>query len=491
MAESIAVRQNLAELWNRVVSQVAQESSNPNLGIFLSGSRPISLYEGTLFVEFPNKFFRDWIETRHIGELQNALLQVTGESLNLRLVTRDEMQGDSLPQSPKGAPAASPRSRPVQAQKASSSPVAPRFLRSPEREPASHVSSFAEAEPVASQSLNPKYTFDTFVVGSGNRFAHAASLATASEPAGVYNPLFLYGGVGLGKTHLMQAIGHYVLKHHKHMHVVYVSSERFTNDLINSLQEKKMVEFRQRYRNVDVLLIDDIQFIAGKESTQEEFFHTFNALYQANKQIVISSDRPPKEIPTLEDRLRSRFECGLIADIQAPDLETRVAILRQKALAEQIEVPDDVLDLIATNIQSNIRELEGALNRVIAFASLHQEPISLTLATEALKEIIATPKARPITIASIQEEVAAHFGIKTADLKGKRRSRAVVYPRQIAMYLARELTDASLPRIGEEFGGRDHTTVMHACDKIRKEMDEDPNLASIVRTLTHRLQEKA
>lgn len=491
MAESIAVRQNLAELWNRVVTQVAQESSNPNLGIFLSGSRPVSLHEGTLFVEFPNKFFRDWIETRHIGDLHDVLLQLTGESLKLRLVTRDEMQGDFAPQERPAASAATPRPRPAQTPKVQSVPTSQRLLRPVERtteEPP--VGALSEPEPVASQSLNPKYTFDTFVVGSGNRFAHAASLATASEPAGVYNPLFLYGGVGLGKTHLMQAIGHYVLQHHKHMHVVYVSSERFTNDLIGSLQEKKMVEFRQRYRNVDVLLIDDIQFIAGKESTQEEFFHTFNALYQANKQIVISSDRPPKEIPTLEDRLRSRFECGLIADIQAPDLETRVAILRQKALSERIDVPDEVLDLIATNIQSNIRELEGALNRVIAYSSLQQEPISLPLATEALKEIITTPKARPITIAAIQEEVAAHFGIKTADLKGKRRSRAIVYPRQIAMYLARELTDASLPRIGEEFGGRDHTTVMHACDKIRKEQEEDANLASILRNLIHRLQEK-
>lgn len=491
MAESIAVRQNLAGLWNRVVSQVAEDSSNTNLGIFLSGSRPVSLHEGTLFVEFPNKFFRDWVETRHIGQLHDSLLRITGDNLNLRLVTRDEMQGHPARLGRTNAVPSAPRTRSVPAAEARMAPTPKPNVEPPAQVRRVPVESLAEPEPVASQSLNPKYTFDTFVVGSGNRFAHAASLATASEPAGVYNPLFLYGGVGLGKTHLMQAIGHYVLKHHKHMHVVYVSSERFTNDLINSLQEKKMVEFRQRYRNVDVLLIDDIQFIAGKESTQEEFFHTFNALYQANKQIVISSDRPPKEIPTLEDRLRSRFECGLIADIQAPDLETRVAILRQKALSDRIDVPDDVLDLIATNIQSNIRELEGALNRVMAYASLQQRPISLAMATEALKEIVATTKARPITIASIQEVVAAHFDIKTADLKGKRRSRAIVHPRQIAMYLARELTDASLPRIGEEFGGRDHTTVMHACEKIRKEQEEDTTLAATLRALTQKVQEKA
>lgn len=497
MAESITVRQNLAQLWNRIVGQVARDSSNTNLEIFLAGSRPISLHEGTLYVEFPNKFFRDWVETRHIGQLQESLFQIAGETWNLRLVTRDEMNSD-VPRAARPAtvtPIHTSRANDTEATRPragetstdtpsvpaeAAAPVAHKAPRTPMKEP----------EPVASQSLNPKYTFDTFVVGSGNRFAHAASLATASEPAGVYNPLFLYGGVGLGKTHLMQAIGHYVLKHHKHMHVVYVSSERFTNDLINSLQEKKMVEFRQRYRNVDVLLIDDIQFIAGKESTQEEFFHTFNALYQANKQIVISSDRPPKEIPTLEDRLRSRFECGLIADIQAPDLETRVAILRQKAMSDQIDVPDEVLDLIATNIQSNIRELEGALNRVMAYASLQQTPISVHLAAEALKEIISSTKARPITIASIQEHVANHFGVKLVDLKGKRRSRAIVYPRQIAMFLARELTDASLPRIGEEFGGRDHTTVMHACDKIRKEQEEDTTLAATIRSITARVHDQ-
>lgn len=491
MAESITVRPNLAQLWERVVQHVAQGSANANLQIFLAGSRPVSLHEGTLFVEFPNKFFRDWVETRHLAELQEALYLVTREHWSLRLVTSEELaMGTFHPVAPKLQKTVTtvplhraqpnPPVAPAAAPQAASSFSVPHFIR-----PRS------ESAPVASEILNPKYTFETFVVGSGNRFAHAASLATASEPAGVYNPLFLYGGVGLGKTHLMQAIGHYVLKHHRHMHVVYVSSERFTNDLINSLQSKQMVEFRQRYRNVDVLLIDDIQFIAGKESTQEEFFHTFNALYQANKQIVISSDRPPKEIPTLEDRLRSRFECGLIADIQAPDLETRVAILRQKAMSERIVVPDEVLYLIATNIQSNIRELEGALNRVMAYASLQKTPISLEMASEALKEIIATPETRQITIDDIMEAVAAHFGIKVADLKGKRRSRSIVHPRQIAMYLARELTDASLPRIGEEFGGRDHTTVMHACEKIRKDQQVDAQLAATLRAITARLQERA
>lgn len=485
MADGVSMQHNLAQMWERVIQRVSQDTRNANLEIFLAGSRPIRVQEGTLLVEFPNKFFRDWVETRHISQLYDSLSHITGESLSLRLVVGGELNGGArpAPTSVAAQPAATPAQVPSGPFGAPASPTQPTLRPLRERP--------TQSEPVASQLLNPKYTFDTFVVGSGNRFAHAASLATASEPAGVYNPLFLYGGVGLGKTHLMQAIGHYVLMHHRHMHVAYVSSERFTNDLITSLQNKQMVEFRQRYRNVDVLLIDDIQFIAGKESTQEEFFHTFNALYQANKQIVISSDRPPKEIPTLEDRLRSRFESGLIADVQAPDLETRVAILRQKALSDNIAVPDEVLDLIATNIQSNIRELEGALNRVMAYANVQQHPISVTVAGEALKEIISTAKARPITIAAIQETVALHFGIKVADLKGKRRSRAIVYPRQIAMFLAREMTDASLPRIGEEFGGRDHTTVMHACDKIRKEQAEDQSLAATLRAITHRVQEKA
>ena len=331
---------------------------------------------------------------------------------------------------------------------------------------------------VMNANLNPRYTFDTFVVGSNNRFPHAASLAVAESPARAYNPLFLYGGVGLGKTHLMHAIGHHIITQKKDAKVVYVSSEKFTNELINSIKDDRNEEFRNKYRNVDILLIDDIQFIAGKERTQEEFFHTFNSLHEANKQIIISSDRPPKEIPTLEDRLRSRFEMGLITDIQAPDFETRIAILRKKAQMENIEVSNEVTNYIAKNIKSNIRELEGALTRVIAYSSLTNRTISFDLAVEALKDIITTTKNEEITVNRIKEKVASVFNIKMEDFNSKKRTRSIAYPRQIAMYLSRELTDLSLPKIGEEFGGRDHTTVIHAHDKIVKDIQVNEEIKS-------------
>lgn len=496
---------NHEQLWSQVTAAVTSGAQNNNLKMLLSGSRPVYTDDGDLIVEFPTRFARDWVETRHFTQLHGWAQEIYGIPLNLRLIVRGEEPQRSNPPTPR---AELYRPEAVASPSHNAHPAVP---ANPSAQESGHQSAGIEhgassvqhistirtngsaqhdmpQQAVMSQSLNPKYTFDTFVVGSGNRFPHAAALAAASEPAAVYNPLFLYGGVGLGKTHLMQAIGQYVIKHHPHLHVVYVSSERFTNDLINALQTKSMVEFRQRYRSVDVLLIDDIHFVAGKESTQEEFFHTFNALYQANKQIVISSDRPPKEIPTLEDRLRSRFEWGLTADVQAPDIETRVAILRQKARNERYSVPDEVLDFIASHIHSNIRELEGALIRVMAYSSLHHRPLSPDLAAEALKEILPDTQPKPITMPRIQEIVASHFGIKVADIKGKRRSRAVTFPRQIAMYLSRELTDASLPRIGEEFGGRDHTTVMHACDKIRKDMDSDAAFASTVQSLIDRIQ---
>ena len=323
--------------------------------------------------------------------------------------------------------------------------------------------------------LNPKYTFDTFVIGNSNRFAHAACVAVAESPARAYNPLFLYGGVGLGKTHLMHAIGHSIMKEQNDAKVVYVSSEKFTNELINSIKSDKNEEFRDKYRNVDILLIDDIQFIAGKEGTQEEFFHTFNALHEANKQIIISSDRPPKEIPTLEDRLRSRFEMGLIADIQPPDFETRIAILKTKAQIENIDIPNEVMNYIATYIKSNIRELEGALTRVVAYSSLINKDISYDLAVEALKDIVTTSESQEISVNRIKEKVSTAFGIKMDDFNSKKRTRTIAYPRQIAMYLSRELTDLSLPKIGNEFGGRDHTTVIHAHDKISKDLELEKN----------------
>ena len=342
--------------------------------------------------------------------------------------------------------------------------------------------------PGDSSSLNPKYTFDTFVTGSSNRFAHAAAMAVAESPGRVYNPFFMYGGVGLGKTHLMHAIGNRVLHNHPEMRVLYVSSEQFTNEIIRSIQEGNAEKFRQKYRNIDVLLVDDIQFLSGKTSTQEEFFHTFNTLHDAQKQIILSSDRPPREVERLEDRLRSRFEWGLITDIQAPDLETRIAILKNKAQLDHFSVPIDVMVYIASRIDSNIRELEGALTRVVAYASLINQPVTTELVTIALKDVFPNNKTKEITMEVIQEIVASYFKIKIDDLHAKKRTRSIAFPRQIAMYLCRELTDTSLPQIGNFFGGRDHTTVIHAYDKISKEKDADMKLNAIINELIERIQ---
>ena len=342
----------------------------------------------------------------------------------------------------------------------------------------------------SNSTLNPKYTFDTFVVGNNNRFAHAAALAVAEAPATSYNPLFIYGGVGLGKTHLMHAIGNAILRKNKKANILYVTSEKFTNQLINSIKDNTSAQFRDKYRNIDVLLIDDIQFIAGKERTQEEFFHTFNTLHDANKQIILSSDRPPKEIPTLEDRLRSRFEWGLIADIQAPDFETRMAILKKKADVEKLNVPNEVMVYIATKIKSNIRELEGALIRIVAYSSLTNREITVDLATEALKDIISNKQNKNITIDLIQDVIAAYFNLRVEDLKSQRRTRNIAYPRQIAMYLSRKLTDMSLPKIGEEFGGRDHTTVIHAYEKISEGLKSDESLQRTIDDITKKITQK-
>ena len=334
----------------------------------------------------------------------------------------------------------------------------------------------------SNSSLNPKYTFETFVVGNNNRFAHAASLAVAEAPATSYNPLFLYGGVGLGKTHLMHAIGNEILKNNKNASILYVTSEKFTNQLINAIKDNKNEQFRNRYRNIDVLLIDDIQFIAGKERIQEEFFHTFNSLHESGKQIIISSDRPPKDIQLLEDRLKSRFEWGLIADISNPDYETRLAILRKKAQTDNIIVDDDILSNIATRVASNIRELEGVFNKLVAFSTLANGPITMEMAEKAINDISAQ-KEKVISADFIQEVVAKYFNINKRDLKGSKRSNDIAYPRQIAMYLCREVAQMSFPKIGEEFGKRDHTTVMHGYNKIDKEIKEKSNTKLIVESV--------
>jgi chromosomal replication initiator protein len=340
------------------------------------------------------------------------------------------------------------------------------------------------------EGLNHKYTFDSFVIGSSNRFAHAAALAVAEAPAQAYNPLFIYGGTGLGKTHLLQAIASYVGEHSRHFSVRYVTSETFMNDFINSLRDKRIEGFKQRYRHYDLLLVDDIQFFEHKERIQEEFFHTFNSLYEAGRQIVISSDRPPRAIATLEARLRSRFEWGLITDIQAPDLETRIAILRKKVKTDAIHIPDSqLLTFIASRISTNIRELEGALTRVVAFSSLTGRPMTVELAQEVLKDVFPQGELPEVSVERIQETVIDRFGISMQELVGDRRSQSIVYPRQVAMYLCRELTDSSLPKIGKKFGGRDHTTVIHATSKIAKLIQEDRSVYNLVQELTARIKQ--
>lgn len=338
-------------------------------------------------------------------------------------------------------------------------------------------------------NFNPRYVFSSFVVGNSNRMAHAASLAVAESPGSSYNPLYLYGNVGLGKTHLMHSIAHYILDKNPSAKVVYASCEKFTNELINAIRDDKNQEFRDKYRNVDVLLIDDIQFIAQKERTQEEFFHTFNALYECNKQIIISSDRPPREITPLEERLRSRFECGLLADIQPPDYETRIAILRKKADTEGIYVPDDVMEYIANMIVSNIRELEGALTRVIAFASLiNNREITLSIAEEALKDVFNHKQVIVITPDRILDIVGNYYNVKVEELKGRKRPKNIAFPRMVSMYLTRKLTDLSLPKIGEQFGGKDHTTVINACKRIEEELDKNPEFEKTLAELEKRIK---
>ncbi|MFO7263734.1 MAG: chromosomal replication initiation protein DnaA [Bacillaceae bacterium G1] len=442
-------------VWEDVIQEVQQRVSKPSFETWLKDTELLRLEKDTAIIQVPNPFIQNWLQKHYTDLLQEILFEVTGNSYRIEFV---------LPEKE------------------------PQQTETFKKQVHIQVSGDRLEQHRLSSNLNPKYTFDTFVIGEGNRFAHAASLAVAETPAQAYNPLFIYGGVGLGKTHLMNAIGHHVLQRDPTAKVMYMTSERFTNEFIHAIRDNQPMLFRAKYRNIDVLLIDDIQFLAGKEQTQEEFFHTFNALHEADKQIVISSDRPPKEIPTLEDRLRSRFEWGLITDIQPPDLETRIAILHKKAKAEQLHVPEDVLHYIASKISTNIRELEGALIRIVAYSSVVKEDISLALAQEALKDILSPDQTRPLTIEDIQIVVAEHFGIKTADMKAKRRTKTVAFPRQVAMYLAREMTDYSLPRIGQEFGGRDHTTVMHAHAKVEKMLQHDVQLQEAIKRIQERLQ---
>jgi chromosomal replication initiator protein len=454
----------LDDLWSGVIHSVSQDS--PQNRAFLTLTKPLGLLKNdggsNLLVAAPNGFAKDVLESRLKVALNDALSAKLGERINIA-VTIDE-------------------SLDVPATEEEVEPESPRAGTGRQE---------TQSKPQESAQLNPRYIFETFVIGASNRFAHAAAVAVAEAPAKAYNPLFIYGESGLGKTHLLHAIGAYAKELYSGLRVRYVSSEEFTNDFINSIRDDKSSVFQRRYRDLDILLVDDIQFLENKERTQEEFFHTFNTLYNANKQIVISSDRPPKQLTTLEDRLRSRFEWGLITDIQPPELETRIAILRKKAVQDKLTAPDDVLEYIASKISTNIRELEGALIRVTAFASLNRQPVDIGLAEIVLKDLIPDESAPEITAPTIMAQTAAYFSLTIDDLCGTSRSRVLVNARQIAMYLCRELTDLSLPKIGQTFGGRDHTTVMHADRKVRQLMAERRSIFNQVTELTNRIKQQS
>lgn len=455
---------DLTTLWQRIVIRVNE--ATPQHGAFLNLTQPEGVVERggatTLLLSVPNEFARGVLENRLRGPITAALAAEIEGDVRIA-VTVDESLAEQVQDEPEPE-------------------VRPGTGRGSERS--------NDKAPEDSQ-LNPRYIFETFVIGASNRFAHAAAVAVAEAPAKAYNPLFIYGDSGLGKTHLLHAIGAYAKDLYSGVRVRYVSSEEFTNDFINSIRDDKKSAFQRRYRDVDILLVDDIQFLENKERTQEEFFHTFNTLKNANKQIVISSDRAPKQLTTLEDRLRSRFEGGLITDIQPPELETRIAILRKKAAQDKLNAPDDVLEYIGSKISSNIRELEGALIRVTAFASLNRQPVDMSLAEIVLKDLIPGESGPEITSSTIMAQTAAYFSLTLDDLCGTSRSRALVNARQIAMYLCRELTDLSLPKIGQTFGGRDHTTVMHADRKIRQLMAERRSIFNQVTELTNRIKQSA
>ena len=440
------------EIWQQVLSVIQTRLSKPSFDTWFKSTKAFFQSDDVVVITAPNVFSAEWLESRYTKLVTATFEEILGRPVEVKFTVEAAAPAEQTPAYP----------------------------------PMPAVKMPSTDENVS--MLNPKYTFDTFVIGAGNRFAHAASLAVAEAPSKAYNPFFLYGGVGLGKTHLMHAIGHYILENNPHMKVLYISSEKFTNEFINSIRDNKQESFRNKYRNIDVLLIDDIQFLAGKEGTQEEFFHTFNALHEEHKQIIISSDRPPKEIPTLEERLRSRFEWGLITDIQPPDLETRIAILRKKAKAENLDIPNEAMIYIANMIDTNIRELEGALIRVVAYSSLTNQDITAHLAAEALKDILPSGRNRVITIQDIQQRVGEYYGLKLEDFKARKRTKAVAFPRQVAMYLARELTDYSLPKIGDAFGGRDHTTVIHAHEKISQQLKVDQELYKIIHHLTEKIK---
>jgi chromosomal replication initiator protein len=516
---------DLAAVWARSLEELAEMHIEPAQRAWLQLTRPLGLVENTALIATPNEFVKEQLETRLRSLITNALSRELGRSIQLAVTVDpavispvpvppaeqdhrmpapasgrdtglDRMTGRGLERMPGPAmdPSASAADLPLHRQLAQDrdlggdmDPVTGR----PRSSPGGQSGPAAGAPRPGQTRLNPKYTFETFVIGSSNRFAHAAAVAVAEAPAKAYNPLFVYGDSGLGKTHLLHAVGHYAQSLYQGIRVRYVSSEEFTNDFINMIRDGKQDGFRRRYRDVDILLVDDIQFLENKEGTQEEFFHTFNTLHNASKQIVISSDRAPKRLVTLEDRLRSRFEWGLLTDVQPPELETRIAILRKKAMQEGLNAPPEALEYIASRISTNIRELEGALIRVTAFASLNRQSVDLQLAEIVLKDLIPEAQGPEITASTIMGQTASYFGLSIDDLCGTSRSRVLVTARQIAMYLCRELTDLSLPKIGQQFGGRDHTTVMHADRKIRSLMAERRSIYNQVTELTNRIKQQA
>jgi len=503
---------DLAEVWARSLDGLADLQIQPHQRAWLKLTRPLGLVENTALIATPNEFVKEQLETRLRALVTQALSQQLGRDIQLAVTVDpapqvampgprpDQDLGPGAPEPP------TPRLQGLAGPQVSEADHGSRPSGHPAHD--SHIADAGEpghqdpgrpgapgaippAPRLGGTRLNSKYTFETFVIGSSNRFAHAAAVAVAEAPAKAYNPLFVYGDSGLGKTHLLHAIGHYAQTLYSGLKVRYVSSEEFTNDFINMIRDGKQDGFRRRYRDVDVLLVDDIQFLENKEGTQEEFFHTFNTLHNASKQIVISSDRAPKRLVTLEDRLRSRFEWGLLTDVQPPELETRIAILRRKAIQEGLNAPPEVLEYIASRISTNIRELEGALIRVTAFASLNRQSVDLQLAEIVLKDLIPEAQGPQITTATIMGQTASYFGLSIEDLCGTSRSRVLVTARHIAMYLCRELTDLSLPKIGQQFGGRDHTTVINADRKIRSLMAERRSIYTQVTELTNRIKQQA
>jgi chromosomal replication initiator protein len=480
-------------LWPAILDSLA-----PNQRVWLASSKPVMLAESTAVIAVPNEFTRTQLEGRLRTRLEDALSDSLNKPIRIAVTVDDTLApAEGAPEADSGAPTQ------LVGQVGSVEAPAPPAPMAPQPQPISPIyqqndlstniqmGAASLTTGIPDSPLNPRYTFETFVIGSSNRFAHAAAVAVAEAPGKAYNPLLVYGDSGLGKTHLLHAIGHYVRSLYTGAKIRYVSSEAFTNDVINAIKDANTAALQRRYRDVDVLLIDDIQFLEGKQQTQEEFFHTFNTLHNANKQIVISSDRPPKRLTQLEDRLRNRFEWGLLTDVQPPDLETRIAILRKKAAADRLHAPADVLEFIASRIQTNIRELEGALIRVTAFASINHQEVDLTLAEIVLKDLIPEGGEPQVTAGLIIAQTASYHSFSIEDLCGPSRTRALVTARQIAMYLCRELTDLSLPKIGQQFGGRDHTTVMNAERRIRKDLAERQTVYKTVNELTMRIKQQA